>query len=211
MARAAVTDHRSGRLVFVAHCILNQNTAASGLVKEEYPCAVWDLLDLCKARGVGVEQLPCPEFLLVGYPRDARTKTEYEKEGLRVLCSALAGEVADRIARFRRAGLNVVGIVGVARSPSCGVREVYVGPSRGAQRLAREPGIFVEELQRELGRRGISVPFLEWDFRGKEEALSELSRLLAKRRGGAVGTPPAGPHHAAHGHRRRDKARRHGE
>lgn len=145
----------------------------------EYPCMIWELLKLCRTYILGIEQMPCPEFVFAGYPREACTKTQYEKKGLRRVCSKLANVVVEDVVRFLRANLKVVGIVGVARSPSCGVSEVYVG-DLNKSKLLRGAGIFIEEIQKTLDERNLNIQFLEWDFRKPRESLSNLASSLLR-------------------------------
>jgi hypothetical protein len=92
----------------------------------------------------------------------------------------VAREVAGDIADYKRSGFEVVGVVGIAGSPSCGVcrtldlsRSLEVVASCPLERIDRRfisedavgaavldgEGIFTEELRRELRRRGLDVPF----------------------------------------------------
>ena len=84
---AKLADERSRRVVFLSHCLLNQN--------------------------------------------------------MRYLGGPLAREVAGGIEDYARSGFEVVGVVGIAGSPSCGV--------------------LTEELWRQLRARRIDVPFQEHD------------------------------------------------
>ena len=196
-ARAALADERSGRVVFASHCLLNQNTRYPGGA-----CcsgAVMDFVEPFLHDGVGICQMPCPEQAVWGGVGKrhvvrfwGRPRARWlAKRGLgaflgytRVRYRRLARHVAEEIADYQANGIEIVGIVGVGASPSCGVVTTVdvaaaLGPlvacpldqlNRGfvndaiaaAARSGR--GIFFDELVRALRRQGIDVPFLEHDL-----------------------------------------------
>ncbi len=57
--KAQLADARGGRVVFLSHCLLNQNVRYLGGAGR--PGGVGELVGGYLARGVGVCQLPCPE------------------------------------------------------------------------------------------------------------------------------------------------------
>jgi uncharacterized protein YbbK (DUF523 family) len=131
-------DDRSGRVVFVAHCLLNENVRYLGGACR--PGDVREIVGGLQRQEVGICQMPCPEqrvwggvlkrhllalygssrlttgpvrhvvaALLMGY-----TRWRYHR-----LARALARQIAD----YQSAGFDVAGVVGVDPSPSCGVRQ----------------------------------------------------------------------------------------
>lgn len=106
----------------------------------------------------------------------------------RTVYRRLARQVARDIVDYRRSGIEVAGIVGIGASPSCGVMTtVDLGASldflaacpaaaltrdvmnQAAVLSCRRPGagLFIQELERELRRRGTVVPALEHDLAGE--------------------------------------------
>src|SRR6478609_1837320 len=57
-------DERSRRVVFVSHCLLNENTRYTGGATR--PGAVAEIIDELIAADYGIYQLPCPERLAWG-------------------------------------------------------------------------------------------------------------------------------------------------
>ena len=174
-----VGDRRSTRIFFVAHCILNQNTIASGLVKR-HSSAVWEILELFREFDVGIEQLPCPEFMLLGLPRPPMTKTQYELEGLRKICIKLSEEITSYMFKLLRAGFKILGILGIERSPSCGVHQIYIGYSPERAELIEGCGIFIEELTQKMKERGLNVPVFSWDYKDEYKSLKILDEYLSR-------------------------------
>jgi hypothetical protein len=52
-------DERSGSVVFLAHCLLNENTRYLGGAAR--PGSVGEVVTPCIEQGIGIVQLPCPE------------------------------------------------------------------------------------------------------------------------------------------------------
>jgi predicted secreted protein len=57
-------DERSGRVVYVSHCLLNENTRYLGGAFR--PGAVDEVVETYLRDGTGICQLPCPEQLAWG-------------------------------------------------------------------------------------------------------------------------------------------------
>lgn len=134
--RGQLADARGGQVVFLSHCLLNQNVrylggaGRAGGVSE----AVAGYL----GRGIGICQLPCPEQRAWGGVLKRRMLLAYGSAGtLRapaarlLLCpfiwytrrvyARLARAVTRDILDYRRCGVAVTGVVGIGGSPSCGV------------------------------------------------------------------------------------------
>jgi hypothetical protein len=52
-------DQRQGQVVFLSHCVLDENTRYLGGAGR--PGCVREIVDVCATAGLGVAQLPCPE------------------------------------------------------------------------------------------------------------------------------------------------------
>ena len=61
------TDGRSKKVVFLAHCLLNQNAISDGTAA--YPAAFQELIRFFLDNEVGIVQLPCPELCCLGLDR----------------------------------------------------------------------------------------------------------------------------------------------
>lgn len=193
-------DARSRRVVLLSHCLLNENTRYAGGATRPGP--VSEVIDELMAAGYGVHQLPCPERLAWGGVLKRHSLRVYHSKGgplygvrvilLRafvwwttVVYGRLARQVARDVADYQRAGITVVGIVGIGASPSCGVlttldlrASLEVVAACPAAALTREvinqdailacrrpgDGMFIKALDRELKRRGLTVPALEHDL-----------------------------------------------
>ena len=151
-----LSDKRKRRVIFVSHCWLNINTRfPEGCAFEgaNVPL-VKTLLDA----GLGIIQMPCPEYECLGLEK-ARYG-EVAGEDLRACFRKSAMLVANQISDYLNLGFEIVGVMGMNPSPSCGVdaakgKETMLGTGRDIGEK-QEPGVFIEELQKLLAEKGIS-------------------------------------------------------
>jgi uncharacterized protein YbbK (DUF523 family) len=193
-------DERSKRVIFVSHCLLNENTRYLGGAFR--PGGVDELVDGFQREGMGICQMHCPEQRAWGGALKRYLLPIYGSQGTllyrlrhvllplflfytRLVYRRLVKEVVRDIEDYVRSGFEVVGIVGVGGSPSCGVwnrldlrrsLEVIAGCplARLDRRVMNEEavaaclsdgeGLFVAAMQRELRRKHLSVRWYEHDL-----------------------------------------------
>jgi len=140
---------------------------------------VWEITELCKKHDVGIEQLPCPEFLYLGLPREPMTKDQYKGvEGFVAFCKDLAENVANYIKKLKSSGFEIKGIVGIAGSPSCGITQTYIGPSNEERKRVKGNGIFIEELEKALRKKKLKIPLEDFDYKNIKNSLKRIELLL---------------------------------
>ena len=142
-----LTDKRGRRVVFLAHCFLNMNTRFPGGCAFEG--ATIPLIETLLQSGVGIVQMPCPEFLCLGLEKEQYGELS-EKE-LRGCFRRLAAGVVDQMGAYVENGHEVAGIIGMNPSPSCGV-EITKGKGTmlgkdGDTSEKEGSGVFIEELK----------------------------------------------------------------
>lgn len=175
-------DRRSHRIVFVAHCLLNQNAKVAGLAS--HPGVFAPLVALLQESGVGIVQLPCPELEHLGPARPLGTDTveQYDTPEYRSVCSEIARSTAARARAYRDAGYEIVCVLGTEGSPSCSVARAphLIAHNRAELRPGR--GLFAEALAVELQAVDSSIPLLgipeSSEVGDLTAALAELQRLL---------------------------------
>ena len=132
------TDGRSKKVIFLAHCLLNQNAISDATAV--YPAAFRELCCLGLDRGdvYGAERPVVVE--------NTRIRRAMEEDGPRQRREALADQVVDQIQEYQKHGFQVLGIVGANRSPNCGVettsdqnREPSLRPSPSGWRRWASP------------------------------------------------------------------------
>jgi predicted secreted protein len=199
-------DERSYQVVFVSHCLLNENTRYLGGAFRRG--AVAELVDELNDRGVGICQMPCPEQLawggvlkrrmLVAYGARSTLLYRFREPLLRLFVlntravyRRLARDVAAQIADYERSGFTVVGIIGVGASPSCGVATTLeIG--RSFEAMAESPRDQLDRrafnrdvvlASRRLGA-GIFIQALERQLRRRHLAVPLFEHdLVAEMRG----------------------------
>ena len=171
-------------ILVVSHCILNRSTR---WWQREKPIAknrgmTIRILSIVARLRMGIIQLPCPEFTFCGNPRPPRTKDEYlELPGFREHCRKLAEEAAEELMNLiknaKEPRIKILAVIGVERSPTCGVKCTPVGKG-SFKRYVEEEGIFIRMLNESLKKREIYVPFMGVDLDEPEKIAKKISRLL---------------------------------
>lgn len=143
------TDNMPKEVLVLGHCLLNPIAR----VKGAKPASPVD------PKGANVIQLPCPESMFLGMRRREVTKDQLDHPSYRRFCREIFAPLADMLEDFAANGVNIR-IIGVPKSPSCGVRITSVGGEPGKSKEfhhshSQEPGVFMEEIIKELRRRGV--------------------------------------------------------
>ncbi|MEM3011260.1 MAG: hypothetical protein QXE76_05565 [Candidatus Bathyarchaeia archaeon] len=134
------SDNRSGKIVLLAHCILNQNARVQGLAY--YEGMISEVVNVLQKHGVGIIQMPCPETTYAGLRRPPLTKEQYDTPMYRRHCTRIAYSLASQIQEYLKNGFKVLALLGVEGSPTCDITT----------------GILMEELKGLLEKRNVSVP-----------------------------------------------------
>ncbi|MCJ7693976.1 MAG: hypothetical protein MUO40_00970 [Anaerolineaceae bacterium] len=149
-------DKRQRRVIFISHCWLNINTRfPEGCAFEG---ANVPLIKTLLDSGLGIIQMPCPEYECLGLEKWGYG--EVINDDLRACFRKQAEVVLKQIKDYLALGFEIVGILGMNPSPSCGVnvakgKGTMLGTSWDTSEQP-EPGIFIEELQDLLAKEGIN-------------------------------------------------------
>jgi predicted secreted protein len=190
------TDRRSRKIVFVSHCIINCNNKFPGYadVAGAYTAFMIPILQA----GVGVFQMPCLEML--GWGGVGRKHIEFDLDRNNLdqewiteypnLAAKWARWTADQFQDYRENDYDVLGIIHVGDSPTCGLAYVdnfpqihfdlldtgvtwnnlvfdeliadLETPEEAQARGANGTGAFAGVLRDELIKRGYDVPWLPY-------------------------------------------------
>ena len=162
------SDSRTGRLVFLIECLLNQNARDRGAA--ESPALTRAVADLLAESDIGMVQIACPEIACLGFDRNRPPGTSI-REALETpsaanCCRRLAVTTADKIQCYVDEGFEVLAVLGGnEQSPGCAVHTNATGETP----LTRRSGVFMRELSEELSCRGLHI-----GFRGMRDADSRL-------------------------------------
>ena len=161
------------KIVFVSHCILNTASKVILYNREEIE-AEEDLrlrfLRKALDRGVQIIQLPCPEFTLYGAKRWGHVSDQFDNPFFRKHCRTILEPIIDQLQEYlnNEDRFEVLGIVGIDGSPSCGVDYTCCGKCLGAfdgredleetlrsVRLKQGKGVFMDVLTEMLEENGL--------------------------------------------------------
>lgn len=182
-------DERSKKVLFVAHCLLNENARFLAIAFREG--CVDEIVDELQEKGIGIVQMPCPEhkawggvlrrFLLLGF--DSKNTLFYKFRGIilplfiwntKRVFKKVAKGVVKEIKDYIDSGFEVLGIVGNKGSPSCGL-SMTMDLRKSFDYIA---GLGMDTLDREK-----AVKFLieECLFEGRGFFIEALENELQKR------------------------------
>ena len=130
-------DRRSKRVVFLSHCLLNENTRYLGGACRQG--CIQEIVQVCLESGLGIVQMPCPEQHAWGGVLKRRLLLFFASQGTlvyqlrsvllpgllwytRSVYANIARLVANQVQDYLSSGFTVLGIIGVDGSPSCGVQ-----------------------------------------------------------------------------------------
>ena len=164
---------RSKKVIFVSHCLLNQNVRAAG--RERFAGSFKDLLELFASAGIGIIQLPCPqmEFNIEGFNRRIKAKPFLETNGYRNHCRKLSSELINQIEKYLRNNYEVIGILGVELSTSCGVHQILNG-----KKNVPGKGVLIEEIEKEMQKKNFQVPIVGVNLNNIYSSLEKVQSLL---------------------------------
>ena len=158
---------RSKRIIFLSHCILNQNTVVYPLAraKGSYKDIALELIK----NDIGIHQLPCPEYRYLGLNREPMTKEQYNTKDFRNINKNIAIDIVKIIKEYINNGYEVLGIIGINESPTCSING--------------DKGILMEELINILNDENIILSFIDVpsDYHDGEKAkefITELRKIL---------------------------------
>jgi predicted secreted protein len=202
-------DERGRKVIFLSHCLLNENTRYLGGAFRK--AGIDELIDELQKEGIGIIQMKCPEQktwggvlkreMIMGYGISGTLLNTFRKPYMvfflwksRRSFRKIAKDVVSEIRDYINSGFDVVGIVGIKGSPSCGVsaaldlnKSAEFAASLDIETLDKEyfnencyktclinkSGIFFDELKQELSANNIEVKFFEHDL------LAELQGIIS--------------------------------
>jgi predicted secreted protein len=160
------------KVVFVPHCILNQNVRAVG--KEKSNGTIKEIVNFFAEAEVGIVQLPCPEVEFDGgLDRPLKTKENYNNEIYRNCCREISLKILKEVRKYLDKEYKVVGILGVEFSPTCAVYRIENG-----KKILPGKGILMEELEKEMQKENFQVPIIAVNLNNIFSTLEKLSLLL---------------------------------
>ena len=162
-------DTRSGKVIFVAHCVLNQNARMIDVA--DFPAMHDQLIDYIQKSRIGIIQMTCPETYCLGLGRfDVRVGLEHPA-GMERL-QRIIDDLIFTIKEYLFQGMEVVAIIGKEGSPSCGVNQTWYNEGGHGD----GQGVFIRELKEKLAHSKLDIPVIGVaDFK-QEEVIDWLEK-----------------------------------
>jgi len=158
------------KVVFVPHCILNQNVRALG--KEKSNGSTKELVKFFAEAEIGIVQLPCPEVEFDGLQRISKEKCARNKS-YRDSCREISSKIIKEVKSYLEKDYSVLGILGVEFSPTCGVYRI-----ENDKRIVPGKGVLTEELEKGMQSENFQVPIISVNLNNVFSTMEKLSLLL---------------------------------
>lgn len=184
-------------ILVVSHCILNKASKVKQDeldLQEEYALRKQFLASVIEL-DIQLLQLPCPEFILCGSRRWGHVKDQFDHPHFRRETKRMLEPVLDQLQEYLSYPdeYEIMGIVSVEGSPSCGYKLTCTGDWSGeigsdAEKIKQlqsnlcmknEPGMLMQILEKEMQQKEINVPIITM-----EDAVFMLSQK--KENGGNI-------------------------
>lgn len=166
--------NRSKKIAIISHCIINQNSVVKGEYKDMN--MFFPFIKKLFEENIGILQLPCPETEYYGLRRWGHVKEQFDNCGYRKYVEKIVNSFVDIIKEYINNEYEIVGIYGIAGSPSCGVNLTCSANWEGEISLYKdkedivsrikminESGIFMEIFKSVLDKNKINIPFYDVD------------------------------------------------
>lgn len=111
--------NRIKKIAIISHCIINQNSVVKGEYKDMN--IFFPFIKKLFEENIGILQLPCPETEYYGLRRWGHVKEQFDNCGYRKYLEKIINSFVDIIKEYINNEYEIVGIYGIAGSPSCGV------------------------------------------------------------------------------------------
>lgn len=166
--------NRSKKIAIISHCIINQNSVVKGEYKDIN--IFFPFIKKLFEENIGILQLPCPETECYGLRRWGHVKEQFDNCGYRKYLEKIVNSFVDIIKEYINNGYEIVGIYGIAGSPSCGVNLTCSANWEGEISLYKdkedivsrikminESWIFMEIFKSVLDKNKINILFYDVD------------------------------------------------
>ncbi|MDU1414249.1 MAG: hypothetical protein E6929_15640 [Clostridium sp.] len=165
-------------VIFVSHCIINKSSKVryygeKKITQEELNRK--EFLSIALKKDICLIQLPCPEFNIYGSDRWGHTKKQFDNPFFRDNCRNMLIPYILQMEEYCKEAekFNVIGIVGIEGSPSCGIN-LTCGGNWGGEISSRdnikevvegtfrlnEKGVFMEVLKSMLEEKNLNIPMI---------------------------------------------------
>lgn len=180
------------KILVVSHCLLNTAAKVKRFketsIREEEALRR-EVLEEAVKSGIQILQLPCPEFVMYGPVRWGHTYEQFDHVFYREKCREILAPVISQLKEYMAhpEEFQVLGILGIDGSPSCGVKYTCRGDWGGefsgrevdgvlkTVHLAEGKGVLMDVLTEMLEENQIDLP-VEGMFAREKDRVLKLIR-----------------------------------
>lgn len=170
MGISGFNDQRSKKVIFVAHCVLNQNARIKRYAY--WRTGMKPVMRFLEEHDIGVVQMPCPELIFLGLDRKGQIYKQLSDSKIRKGLRDMAKNVCYQILQYRKYGFKVLAVIGIDGSPCCGVAKTWDGHERPGS------GRYMIELMDELEKQKIDIALKGIEDRKMPGAIELLTALV---------------------------------
>jgi len=182
---------RNRKIILVSHCILNANSKVEGL--SQYEGIFKEVVDIIHEKGIGIIQLPCPEMIVYGIKRWGHVKEQFDTLFYRENCREMLKSIVGQVKSYKDTGYEILGVIGIDGSPSCGVNFTCSGDWEGTPskddidhkikdlKEVEGLGVFMEELKKYLEEYDIEIPFTGINESDVYSSLKDIKEFLVNK------------------------------
>lgn len=178
------------KILIVTHCLLNTSAKVESYDiegMEEESKLRKELLREIYEQDIQLLQLPCPEFTMYGANRWGHVKNQFDNPFYRQHCKNIIQPIITQIQEYKSHDdkFELLGIVAIDGSPSCGYNFTYRGKWGGELgscnnlkekldtiELSYESGVFIDELKKALSEKKLEI-----NIRTLKDQVSYLKNL----------------------------------
>ncbi|SHK24166.1 CD3072 family TudS-related putative desulfidase [Paramaledivibacter caminithermalis] len=178
------------RLIILAHCFLNEKSKVKKYCID-HDANIEEVLKILLDNEIGMIQLPCPEITCYGLRRWGHVKEQFCTPNYRKHCRKIFEIYLEQIQEYIKNDYEIIAIVGIEGSPSCGVNKTCSGEWGGeissnsnlnkilsTIREIEDKGVFIEEIGKMMKENGINVPFIDFNKNDIKGFIEKLKAIL---------------------------------
>jgi predicted secreted protein len=149
------------------------------------------LIEYIILKDYGIIQLPCPELEMYGIKRWGHVKNQFDNEYFRGQCNKMLENYIKQFKEYFSNGYEIRCIIGVEKSPSCGVKKTCISSSWGGTinnkcikekidniKIVNKSGVFIEELEKMLRNKDLDIPLIGIDEEDVDKSLNNIKKIL---------------------------------
>ncbi len=179
------------RIILVAHCMFNEFSKVIS-TKNNDDVSPSNSLKLLMDNGIGIIQLPCPETYIYGLKRWGHVKEQFDHPFFKDTCKDMFDVTLRQIKQHLSVGDELVGLIGIAGSPSCGTHTTCSSDTWGGElgsapniidtiasvKKISESGVFIEQIQEIFEEHEISLKMIEYNRNEAEQFQLNLLEFI---------------------------------